>query len=205
MNRIDNYFSNSFSTMNKTNYVSIIVYIVLLWYIACLVYKLPEGVYKLFNNLFIKLAIIAFSAYLIHKDVACGMLFAIAALTTIHFSWTRGEMKKRHFNRMVRQEVAGEVKANIQEQEQIHKAEQEQEHRKEGMETVSIREESVEFKPEMVADIKGEMPTEGCNAKANYHNSFYPQYVNMKPDAYMARYTGDTVGGYDSTATYSKI
>ena len=76
-----------------------------------------------------------------------------------------------------------------------------------------MRDESVEFKPETVTEIrnempmmenKGEMPMDET-MKANYHNSFYPQYVDIKPDAYMARYTGDVVNGYDPTATYSKL
>lgn len=43
----------------------------------------------------------------------------------------------------------------------------------------------------------------GCTRRANYRDSFYPQYVNMKPDAYLARYTGNEVGGYDMSARYA--
>lgn len=205
MNRIDNIFSNSFSTVNKTNYLSIVIYIVLLYYIACLVYKLPEKSAKIFNNMFVKIGLIAFSAYLIHKDVPIGILFAFAALATIHVSWNRLHKKEKHIHRaLMRQEMEHKIIQQMAPQTQKTS---------EGMESVSVREESVEFRPEMVTEIKGEMPhasehasqEEGCSVKTNYHNSFYPQYANMKPDAYMARYTGDAVAGYDSTATYSKI
>ena len=204
MSRIDNYFSNSFSTLNKTNYLSIIIYIVLLCYIACFVYKLPEKSAKIFNNIFVKLGLIAFSAYLIHKDVPIGILFALAVLATIHVSWHKMHKKERRFYKAM-------IKQRPQQlQEQVHQLQKSGEQ----METMSVREESVEFRPEMVNEIKGEIPNvdmeehkheQDSDIKANYHNSFYPQYANMKPDAYMARYTGDTVGGYDSTATYSKI
>jgi len=45
----------------------------------------------------------------------------------------------------------------------------------------------------------------GCNVNANFRNSFYPQYVNMKPDAYTARYSGDEVNGYDPIAKYASL
>ena len=45
----------------------------------------------------------------------------------------------------------------------------------------------------------------GCTVKANFRNSFYPQYVNMKPDAYLARYNGLEVDAYDPDANYSSL
>ncbi len=46
---------------------------------------------------------------------------------------------------------------------------------------------------------------DSCTKTANYRNSFYPQYVNMKPDAYLARYSGGNVSGYDQDAYYSSM
>lgn len=43
----------------------------------------------------------------------------------------------------------------------------------------------------------------GCTRKANFRDSFYPQYVNMKPEAYLARYTGNETYGYDRSARYA--
>ena len=80
--------------MNKTNYMATIVYIVLLFYIGWFVYKVPEKVAKFFNNMFIKLSLLAFSAYLIHKDVPMGILFALAVLATAHVSWRKDARKK---------------------------------------------------------------------------------------------------------------
>lgn len=56
--------------------------------------------------------------------------------------------------------------------------------------------------PEM--DSNAGYPLNGtqCGRVANFRNSFYPQYANMKPDAYLARYTGSEVGGYDLDARY---
>ena len=50
-------------------------------------------------------------------------------------------------------------------------------------------------------------PTPGtqCTKRGNYRNDFYPQYVNMKPDAYMARYTGNEVNGFDPNSGYASI
>lgn len=57
----------------------------------------------------------------------------------------------------------------------------------EGMETVSAE-----------AEASG-----GCTQTGQYRNAFYPQYVNMKPDAYLARYTNDNVSGFDPSASYA--
>jgi hypothetical protein len=44
-----------------------------------------------------------------------------------------------------------------------------------------------------------------CSRTANFRNSFYPQYVDMKPDAYLARYTGTDVNGYDPHSKLASI
>lgn len=44
-----------------------------------------------------------------------------------------------------------------------------------------------------------------CVKKSSYRDSFYPQYVDMKPDAYESKYTGKPVNGYDAGATYASV
>ena len=103
--------------------------------------------------------------------------------------------KNKHIYKMMKQEMKSKIASKMP-----------MEKHEDGTPSVHMRDESMEFKPEIVSEIRGEMPpgmkgeemphmgnTEGDTLKANYHNSFYPQYVNMKPDAYMARYTGDAV------------
>ena len=63
MNKVDNYFSNSFSTVNKNAYVSIIIYIILLCYVGFIVYKLPHHTAPFFTNMFVKVALLSLSAY----------------------------------------------------------------------------------------------------------------------------------------------
>ena len=87
---------------------------------------------------------------------------------------------------------------------------------------VNIPEEALsEIRPHVPAEVKQEVSGElgapvsaglgmqttpfvntGCVRVANYRDSFYPQYVNMKPDAYLQRYTGSDVGGYDVNSRY---
>lgn len=40
------------------------------------------------------------------------------------------------------------------------------------------------------------------NADVDFRDSFYPQYVNMQPDSYMARHAGDNVKGFPSEYNY---
>lgn len=49
-----------------------------------------------------------------------------------------------------------------------------------------------------------DVPVNGgdCTVTMDSHDKFYPQYANLKPDAYMARYTGNDVDAYDPTARY---
>lgn len=64
---------------------------------------------------------------------------------------------------------------------------------------------------EMPAPVMTEVPTMahpgsvGCTVGGNYRSNFYPQYVNMKPDAYTARFSGNDVVGWDPLAKYSSI
>jgi hypothetical protein len=190
MNKIDKQISSSLANINNNTYIAMIIYIILLCYIGCYVYKIPHKSASFFNNIYVKLILLILSAYLIHKDVPLGLLFSMAVLATIHVSWKRvNKMNNKHKLKKVKQETSHMEQPIVQE----------------NMGSVMMKEESMELNPESLTEIKGEMPQESCTMTANYHNSFYPQYVNMKPDAYMARYTSDSVGGYDSTAAYSKL
>jgi len=73
----------------------------------------------------------------------------------------------------------------------------------EGMEVHEDYAGSVDIQNEQIRDVNVEI--NGCDKKANAHNAFYPQYANMKPDAYATRYNGSDVGGYDPTAAYTSI
>ena len=46
---------------------------------------------------------------------------------------------------------------------------------------------------------------EMCAKKSKYRDSFYPQYVNEKMDAYKSRYTGNEVLGFDNSAGYASL
>lgn len=46
---------------------------------------------------------------------------------------------------------------------------------------------------------------EGCVKRADFRNSFYPQYVNMDPFAYEARFSDGSVAAFDPTAAHASI
>jgi len=67
------------------------------------------------------------------------------------------------------------------------------------------REGMTEVAPEEIVAVEDEASggSPGCAHTGQFRNSFYPQYVNMKPDAYLARYTGNSVAGFDPSANYA--
>lgn len=46
---------------------------------------------------------------------------------------------------------------------------------------------------------------EACTKRADFRNSFFPQYVNMDPFAYEARFSDGSVAAFDPTAAHASI
>jgi hypothetical protein len=61
-----------------------------------------------------------------------------------------------------------------------------------------------ELKADHGASLK-DADKEGCVKRADFRNSFYPQYVNMDPFAYEARFSDGSVAAFDPTAAHASI
>ena len=68
-----------------------------------------------------------------------------------------------------------------------------------------------ELKADHGAPLRGPMgdardgDREECAKRADFRNSFYPQYVNMDPFAYEARFSDGSVAAFDPTAAHASI
>ena len=200
----DNTVKGWLSFIDDNEYVTAALTIFLIVYASYAAPKLPPYILKLFDNPLFKLLIFFLIVYTAKKNPTVAIIAAVAFMVTIH------ALNKLKLDQMMMALVCKEKEhmANIQE----HEMEQEM---MPGFANEFAMEEIV--RPEFIipegapggiqTEIKGQPLDDHtkCDKKSQYRNSFYPQYVNMKPDAYMARYTGNEVNGFDSNAAYASI
>lgn len=226
-NKVTSQVSEVFIKMNSNTYAKLLVYVLMLLYINQLVHMIPVGVLVYLNNVIVKLVLLVASAFLIVQDVPVGLLFSLMVYSTLCVAW-----KKTVLMPNIALAVSSRVvqKPVMEQPQQVMREKMESlpmlEHLdmpvemnsellgelnadrpvnvvQEDHKDVLVQQPVLDMQPPMGGQ---EESKQGCGVmKGNYHNSFYPQYTNMKPDAYMARYTGDSVNGYDPTATYSRI
>lgn len=201
MDRFDNTVKNWLSVIDNNEYLSGGLAIILILYASLAAPQLPESIARLFDHPLVQLLVFFLIGYGAKKDPTVAIIAAIAVMITLQ------TLNRFKFNR----QIMGAMTA----------AEVENVPTKEGMEEVVM-----EVIPETRSNLEEQIPEDvlteinmettsengvepeqlqGCFKRGNFRNSFYPQYTNMKPDAYMARYTGNNVSGYDSTAAYASI
>lgn len=207
MDQFDNTVKNLLSVVDNNEYLSAALSLFLILYAGLAAPKLPEYIARLFDNPLFKLLVFFLIAYSAKKNPTVAIIAAVGLMVSLH-TLSRYKVNGRMIN-MVRQEaVVSEAEA---EAEAEANGEAIGEGFAEGMEQL-VMEEAVSPIPEeqipeeILAELQAEegVPEAGAPAYvADYKNSFYPQYANMKPDAYMARYTGNDIGGYDPSAQYA--
>ena len=182
------------SYVDNNEYVTAAITLFLIVYASYAAPKLPPYILKLFDNTLFKLLIFFFIVYTFKKNPTVALVTAIAFLVTI-IALNKLKLDTA-ISRFLYKETEGmHGKLNMDDQELMD---------------ISMMEDMVT--PEMtvsedaVVEIQEEVKSRpGCKMTANYRNSFYPQYANMKPDAYKARYSGNEVSGFDSDAAYASI
>jgi len=170
-------------------YVSAALSLFLILYAAFAAPRLPERMVRWFDNPLFKLVIFFLIAYMSRKNPTVAIIAAVAVLVTL-ITLNRYNMNRTMMNA---------AHAAMAEESAVKSTE--------GMAGVTMDEDfghqGEEMMPEEVlADLQEEA---ACTKNVDYRDEFYPQYVNMKPDAYMARYTGNDISGFDSTAKYASI
>lgn len=195
-------------------YVSAILIIFLIVYAAHTAPRLPPYILRIFDNIWFQLLVFFLIAYMANKNPAVAIIAAIALMVTI-FALNRLKINESFAAMLMdnREGMLNVMKDNMSLMDMKNKMEnhmtQPTDH---DTYPYADQKTAMEEIPEnSMHDIGKEMknaPREGqlgvdCTYETSYKNNFYPQYVNMKPDAYLARYTGNEVDGYDPNAFYA--
>lgn len=211
MQRFDNTVNNAMSFVDNNEYLSTALALFLVIYAAVAAPKLPESVVRLFENDIFKFLVIFLTAYSAKKNPTIAVIAAVGLMVTLN-TLNKYQMNENLAN-VVGQEIAEEQEIRASELARKN-ANKKARFMRQGMDDVVLEEtvpenanKKAKFMREGMDDVSEEalVELEDDNSyKADYRNSFYPQYVNMKPDAYMARYTGNDIGGYDPSAAYAE-
>lgn len=173
-NDFDNAVNKSMNFIDNNEYLSVGLGLFLILYAGLAAPKLPETIAKLFDNIIFKFIVLFLVAYGARKNPTIAIIAVVALLISI-----------QALNRIKLNKVLMGIMG------------------KEGMEEVAGEEMAEEMPEEMPEEMVPSESMPQCTQVGQFRNSFYPQYVNMKPDSYMARYTGGDVSGFDPNASYA--
>lgn len=189
--QFDNTVNGWMSFVDNNPYISGALSLFLVMYAGLAAPKLPESIAKLFDNAWFRLVVFFLIIYSAKKNPTVAIIAAVGLMISMQ---TLSKLK-----------IGKMMMASAQQAEQMGAPEEElpigDMTMEEGvpMSEVDVPEEAV---AELAEEGKG---VSSCGKKMNFRNHFYPQYVNMKPDAYLARYTGNNVNGFDPNAKYASI
>jgi hypothetical protein len=166
---------NNYLSIIDNDYVAVGLAMFFVMYASLAAPKLPTSATNMLNNSFIRFVAFFMIAYNTRRNPTLALISSVSILIAIHL------MNTGMPNVMVFESV-------YDSNDLIEKPIDPEEKQIEGMTGESEDAESTT-----------------CQIEGNYRNKFYPQYVNMKPWAYAARYNGNTVDGYDSASKYSTL
>jgi len=186
--------ANKFLSPLRNEYVSSALLIFLIVYASYAAPRLPGYILVLFDHPLIKLLLFFLIAYSAKQNPTVSIIAAIALLVTIH-ALNKAKLDQVVRGMLITQENMRNVSAQMEEQH-VAMPERIMEER--------IQEEDIATN--VISELSSESKSEpGCEKKMNFRNDFYPQYVNMKPDAYEARYKGFAVDCHDENPAYASV
>lgn len=214
MDSFNKHFKSWTDVIGKNDYVNMALYILLIVYASFAAPRLPEYIAKLFDNVFFKLFIFFLIAYSAKQNAIVAIIASIGVMISLQ------TLARINFNKDITQKVqeetqkrAAEMESEMEKKKNEHmesieraRQEQEAEHPHMGEFDSPFMESHPEQHLQETHDPVAPKPhPEPCGTTANFRNSFYPQYVNMKQDAYTARHTDEGVVGYDTVQSYSSV
>lgn len=197
----DNNVRNWLSIIDSNEYITAALTLFLIIYAACFVQKMPQYILRLFDHPIVKLLIFFFIVYTAKKNPAVAIIAAVALMASIH------ALNKMELDQvmMVMLTKERERMTDVAEYDMTNAPRPSNElvmehvtHQEASMHPASLMDLQEENKSEPMNDQKG------CG-NIDYKNSFYPQYANMKQDAYIGMFDGNSVGGFDPDAAYASI
>ena len=213
LEQIDVYFVE----LAKNEYVNPALTLFLILYAALIAPKLSEKMARLFDVPLFNLLLFFLTVYTAKHSPAIAIIAAIGILVSM-ITLNNYKVDRKMMAMVAAQDAVDSVPATMpsvpaaMEPEMIEgmeaaeaEAEAEAEMEMEASQEQNISEAALIALP---ADAGVVDVSDTCTKRADFRNSFYPQYVNMKPDAYRARYSGGSVAGfdgYDSAAAYASI
>lgn len=187
---VDNTITGLMSYIDENEYVSAFLTLFLILYAGLAAPKLPKYIAELFGYPLFRLLIFFLIVYSANKNVRVALLVAIGFAISMH-TLNKYELDDQLFNFLQMRE---NMEAELIEEDGEPEGEMQ-------IEEVAETDSGI---PVDISEQELEEVSEGPACKSlKFRNSFYPQYVNMKPDTYNARYTGNAVGGYDADACYA--
>lgn len=175
MNTFDNIVNKSLSFVNKNEYLSAAISIFLILYASVAAPKLPPVLLSLFDRPIFKFVILFLIGYYSRHNPTIAIVAAIALMVSLH-ALNRFKFNNKMLDFLMRNK---NVNAQVPESHGMNA----------GMHEIPV----TELQPEMGS----------CSKGTNFRDNFYPQYVEMQPDASMVRYNGNDVTGYDPAAAYA--
>lgn len=199
------------SFIDDNEYLSAGLSLFLILYAGLAAPQLPEYIARLFDNPIFKLVIFFLIAYSAKKNPTVAIIASVGLMISL-YTLSRIKLNKSLMSLIkIKKDQNG---ANSAENlaEKVEAMQNGNGH--DGIEVQSTVEQENVIPAAALTELQEEegsviaetlVPPAGCTAKADYRNSFYPQYVNMSTDNYNARYTGADIGGYDISARYHRV
>jgi hypothetical protein len=185
VNRINSVLQQGLYVVDENEFLSNALLVLLVMYAALVAPNLSENVASIFDNVFFRLFVFFIIAFTATTNPSVAILLAICTLVSLH-TLTSHKVDRKMMT-LVQNQVAvpGNNNMVVVNEEPV-------------INSVALEEEENSMMEDLTnLQEVGQDPTTGaCLDNADFRDNFYPQYVNMKPDAYMSRYTGEDVSGY---------
>ena len=212
MNQFDSSVNSGLAYINNNKYLNAVLITFLILYAGLAAPALPPKVLVMFDNIFVKFVIFFLIAYYAQHDTGVAAIAAIALMVTLYalnkvkFDKFRQAFNLEKMRSVERMTSVGAPDVSFQNHDSVT------------VDEVALQEMMPLTKTPVPLPVPdGGAPNEGrpvdmsfglagCNKTGvDFKTNFYPQYANMKPDVYEARYNGVAVGGYDPNSIYAQI
>ena len=188
----DDTLANSFSFLDG-EMVSFTIILLLVLYSSFGIRYLSPNVLRLFDNSLFNFIVLFIIVYASRRNPTVGLIAGISFLLTI-----------QQLNKFKAVATSLDAPIAYQATEPMDDIAMMSQQNNE-MVLEDITQPEIMMQQDQVANIQAEEKSQPGCVKANYRNSYYPSYVNMKPDAYLARYNNIDHDAYDPDADYAKL